>query len=96
MSFYAELEKCEFHQSQVEWVGYILSPTGVSMDRKKVQTIFEWATPCTLCDVQCFFGFTNYYRIFIKDYSKIVAPLTRLTGKEKFLGIIKQKKHLIV
>jgi hypothetical protein len=35
MNLYAKLEKCEFHQSQVEWVGYILSPTGVSMDQKK-------------------------------------------------------------
>jgi hypothetical protein len=83
MSRYAKLEKCEFHQSQVEWVGYILSPTGVSMDQKKVQTIVEWATPCTLHDVQCLLGFANFYRIFIKDYSKIAAPLTRLTEKEK-------------
>jgi hypothetical protein len=30
-------------------------------------------------------GFTNFYRIFIKDYSKIAAPLTRLIGKDKFV-----------
>jgi hypothetical protein len=35
--------------------------------------------------VQCFLGFANFYRIFIKDYSKIVVPLTRLTEKVKFI-----------
>jgi hypothetical protein len=30
-------------------------------------------------------GFINFYRIFIKDYSKIAAPLTRLIGKDKFV-----------
>jgi hypothetical protein len=84
MNLYAKLEKCEFHQSQVEWVGYILSPTSISMDRKKIQTIIEWATPCILRDVQCFLGFANFYRIFIKNYSKIATPLTCLTGKEIF------------
>lgn len=85
MNLYAKLEKCEFHQHQVEWVGYILSPNGVSMDPKKVQTIVEWEKPSTLRDVQCFLGFANFYRIFIEDYSKIAAPLTRLTGKENFI-----------
>jgi hypothetical protein len=53
------------------------------MYQKKFQTIVEWATPCTLRDVQCFLSFANFYRIFINDYSKIVAPLIRLTGKKK-------------
>jgi hypothetical protein len=35
--------------------------------------------------VQCFLDFANFNRIFIKDYSKIVIPLTRLTGKDKFV-----------
>ena len=35
--------------------------------------------------MQCFLGFANFYRIFIKDYSKISAPLTHLTGKDKFV-----------
>jgi transposase InsO family protein len=32
-------------------------------------------------DVQCFLGFANFYRRFIKNYSQIVAPLTNLTRK---------------
>ena len=82
---YAKLEKCLFHQASVEFLGYIISGDGIHMDRKKIQTILEWRTPASIRDVQCFLGFANFYRIFIKDYSKIAAPLTRLTGKEKFI-----------
>ena len=51
------------------------------MDVKKIQTILEWIAPALVCDVQYFLGFVNFYRIFVKDYSKIAAPLRRLTGK---------------
>ena len=43
----------------------------------------EWATPKTVCNVKCFLGFANSYRIFIKNYSKIASPLTWLTYKDK-------------
>ena len=34
-------------------------------------------------DVQCFLGFANFYRKFIKDYSKVVLPLTQLTHEDQ-------------
>ena len=80
---YAKLEKCVFHQSQVEFLGFIISGEGLFMDPKKIQTVFEWKRPTTVRDVQCFLGFANFYRIFIQDYSKIAARLTRLTCKDK-------------
>ncbi len=81
---YAKLEKCIFHQPQVEFLGYIISREGLSMDPQKIRTVIEWKKPATIRDVQCFLGFTNFYRIFIRNYSKIAAPLTRLTCKDKF------------
>ena len=53
------------------------------MDQKKIQAVLEWATSKTVPDVQCFLGFANFYWIFIKNYSKIVALLTWLTCKDK-------------
>ena len=82
-SLYAKPEKCNFYQSQVEFVRYIVSYDDISMDQKKIQAVLEWATPKTVRDVQCFLGFANFYRIFIKNYLKIAAPLTRLTCKDK-------------
>jgi hypothetical protein len=80
---YAKLEKCIFHQPQLEFLGYIISGKGLSMDPKKIQTIMEWKKPKTVRDVQCFLGFANFYRLFIEDYLKIVAPLICLTCKDK-------------
>jgi hypothetical protein len=42
---YAKLEKCVFHQPQVEFLGYIISRDGLSIVPKKIQTIMEWRKP---------------------------------------------------
>ena len=80
---YAKLEKCVFHQPQVEFLGYIISGEGLSMDPKKIEAVTSWKRPSTVRDVQCFLGFANFYRVFIQSYSKIAAPLTKLTCKDK-------------
>jgi len=51
------------------------------MSTEKVDTILEWRTPQNLTEVQSFLGFANFYRRFIKDYSRIAKPLTELTKK---------------
>jgi len=53
------------------------------MDPCKVQTIVDWAIPTSIRNVQCFFGFTNFYRFFIAHYFSIVAFLTQLTRKDQ-------------
>jgi hypothetical protein len=54
---YAKLEKCVFHQPQVEFLGYIISGEGLSMDPQKIRTVIEWKKPATIRDIQCFLGF---------------------------------------
>ncbi len=45
VELYAKLEKCEFHQSKMELLGYIISGIGLHMDHHNVHTIVDWATP---------------------------------------------------
>jgi hypothetical protein len=78
VGFYAKLEKCEFRQTEVEFLGYIISGNGIHMDLHKVQTIVDWATLTFVRDVQCFLGFANFYRRFIAHYSTIMTPFIRL------------------
>ncbi len=80
---YAKLEKCEFDKSSVAFLGYVISLVGIFMDKSKVETIQCWATPYSVKDVQRFLGFANFYRRFIKGYSKIATPLITLTCKDK-------------
>jgi hypothetical protein len=79
---YAKAEKCEFHKESIEFLGYIISPQGVSMAPSKVSSILHWPAPQTLRHVQQFLGFANFYRRFIKDYAKVITPLTALTRKQ--------------
>ena len=79
---YAKAEKCEFHSESVEYLGYILSPSGLTMSDDKVKIIQDWLEPKKVKDIQFFLGFTNFYRRFIFNYSDIVIPLTCLTWKD--------------
>ncbi|EAL17174.1 hypothetical protein CNBN1990 [Cryptococcus deneoformans B-3501A] len=79
---YAKASKCEFHQTSVEFLGFVVSDQGLSMDTKKVKSITEWPTPRNLRDTQSFLGFCNFYRRFIKNYSSIAKPLIDLTKKD--------------
>jgi hypothetical protein len=74
-------EKCEFHVKKVEFLGYIVSTEGISMNPEKVRAVLEWPTPESVKDVQSFLGLANFYRRFIKGYSHTAAPLTDLTKK---------------
>ncbi|SGY15941.1 BQ5605_C012g06708 [Microbotryum silenes-dioicae] len=74
-------EKCEFHQTSTEYLGFIILPDGVSMSPSKVDSITSWPAPTTLKELQQFLGFANFYRCFIQGYSCIISPLTRLLKK---------------
>ena len=79
---YAKAEKCEFHSESVEYLGYILSSSGLTMSDDKVKIIQDWPEPKKVKNIQSFLGFTNFYRQFIFNYSDIVIPLTHLIQKD--------------
>jgi len=60
-SLYAKAEKCEFHSKSVEYLGYILSPSSLTMYDNKVKIIQDWLEPKKVKDIQSFLGFTNFY-----------------------------------
>ena len=53
------------------------------MDKKKIEVVTSQPKLGLVKEVQSFLGFANFYRQFIKDYSKVAAPLTKLTKKDK-------------
>src|SRR6201999_3910775 len=79
---FANPKKCVFHVRTIDFLGYIVSPEGLSMDPAKTKVIAAWPTPTSVKEVQSFLGFANFYRRFIAQYSAIVKPLTNLTRKE--------------
>ena len=81
--FLPNSEKCWFDRNQVEFLGYMISLEGISIDPKKVQMVLDWKTPGLVRDLQCFLGFANFYHNFIRSYSKVALPLTKLSQKNQ-------------
>jgi len=75
-------EKCVWKTKEVEFLGVIIGPDGVRMEKKKVQGVIDWPVPKSVKDVQKFLGLANYYRQFVKDFAKIAKLLYEMTRKE--------------
>ena len=58
-----------------------MSKDGIQVDPKKIEAVIDWPRPTTVTEVRSFLGLAGYYMRFVKDFSKIAAPLTRLTQK---------------
>jgi len=67
----------------VEFLGVVIEPKGVKIQKIKVKKVLNWPTPKNVKEVQKFLGLTNYYRQFIKDFVKLTVPLYVLVRKEE-------------
>ena len=72
--------KCEFWLDNVSFLGHMVTKDGISIDLGKVD-VSNWRRPNTVIEIRSFLGLAGYYRQFIKGFSKISLPLTRLTQK---------------
>jgi len=79
---YVKPEKCEWEVPEVEYLGMVVSEAGIQMDKGKTDAIKEWPIPKNLRQLQQFIGFANFYRRFIKDWSKICKGMNDLTKKD--------------
>ena len=79
---FLKAEKCSFEQTQVEYLGLLISAGKIEMDPIKIEGVSKWPTPSNVKEVQSFLGFVNFYRRFIQDFSDIAKPLHDLTRKD--------------
>ena len=79
-SLFVKGEKCEFHAKSVPFLGYIVAEGSIQMDPAKVSAVTSWPVPESRKKLQQFLGFANFYRRFIRNYSKVASPLTALTS----------------
>src|SRR4030095_6624486 len=78
---YVKLEKCQFSVQEISFLGFVISPQGISMDPDRISTISDWPVPRSITDIQVFLGFTNFYCRFIDGYSRVVVLITSLLKK---------------
>jgi hypothetical protein len=80
---YLKPSKCQFHVQEVGFLGFIVGPNGVQMDPEKLSAITTWPAPKCVSDIRVFLGLANFYRRFVKDFSKVVSPITSLLKKHR-------------
>jgi hypothetical protein len=87
---YAKFSKCEFWLTEVAFLGHVISVGGVSVDPSKVKDMLNWMPPTNALEIWSFLGLVHYYRLFIKDFSKIAKLMTRLLEKNKDFNWIEE------
>ena len=76
---YVMPSKCAFMQREVAFLGHRIGADGLRVAPDKIGAAQQWPQPRNATDVRSFLGLANFYRRFVKDYSRIALPLTELT-----------------
>ncbi len=78
------IQKCKFNVEETVFLEVIISELDLRMNFSKVTVIVSWITSTNLKEIQSFVRFINFYRHFIKNFSKLVKSFTQLTRKNTF------------
>ena len=80
---YAKFSKCRFWLDSVAFLGHVILAEGVFVDPQRIEAIVNWKPPTNVIEIRSFLGLAGYYRKFVEGFSKLAAPLTKLTRKEE-------------
>ena len=86
-------EKCKWKVREVEFLGVVIGPKRVEMQKEKVEEVLNWLVSRNVKEVQKFLGLANYYRRFIKDFARIAALLYVLVRKKQKWKWKKEQKE---
>ena len=79
---YVKPEKYMWKVRKIRFLGVIIGPNGIEMEKEKVDGVLSWPEPKNAKDIRKFLGFVNYYRRFIKDFAQVARPMNILTRKD--------------
>ena len=63
----------------MRFLGHVVLASGVIADPEKVEAAMSWERPKSVFEIHSFLGLVGYYKRFIKDFSRLATPMTRLT-----------------
>ena len=88
-------EKSIFFQTQVSFLGHLVSQSGISVDPEKTKAVRDWPVPRNVTEVRSFVGPCSYMRKFIAEFSSICKPLHIYKNIIHLSEIRHVKPHLI-
>jgi len=80
---YIKLEKCVWKVRKIGFLEVVIGPDEIEIEVEKVDGMLNWPQPKNMKDIRKFLGLANYYRRFIKDFSKVARPMNVLTWKDE-------------
>jgi len=81
-NLYIKPEKCVWKVWKIRFLGVVIEPNRIEMEKKKVDGVLSWPEPRNVKDVRKFLGLANYYRRFIKDFTQVARPMNMLMRKD--------------
>jgi len=82
-NLYVKPEKCMWKVWKVPFLGVVMEKGKVELEEDKVEGVLKWPMPQCIRDVRKFLGLANYYRLFVKDFTKVALPMNCLTRKDE-------------
>jgi len=79
---YVKPEKCIRKVRKIGFLGVVIEPNGIEIEKEKVDGILSWPEPKNVKDVRKFLGLASYYRRFIKNFAEVARPINMLTRKD--------------
>ena len=76
--FKLQIDKCNFFQSEVTYLGYKIDRNGQHTTNEKIEAIVESPVPNTVTTLKSFLGMINYYAKFIPNTATVLHPLYKL------------------
>ena len=68
-NLYIKPEKCVWKVWKIGFLGIVIGPNRIEIEKEKVNGVLSWLEPKNIKDVRKFLGLANYYKRFIKDFA---------------------------
>ena len=75
-------EKCHFCNKEIQFLGHVINEKGVKPDPAKIEKIVNMTSPRNVKQLRTVLGLFSYYRRFVKNFSKLVAPMNELLKRD--------------